>query len=487
MTPTSIALNRFGLGARPDDRVGADPRGWLADQLRRYVPRPSTLASSVSTREAAAIVAEFKDDRTAIRKEMKRNGRSIRNRGESMSDGDGNDAGAMRGKGGGGKAGNPFSARRREYGQDMRSVYGASVGARVNTALATDTPFVERLVYFWSNHFALSAKKPDVRMLAGGYEVEAIRPHVMGNFRDLLQAADHHPAMLIYLDQARSAGPDSALAKRRRAGLNENLAREIMELHTLGARTGYTQADVTEFARALTGWTSPELIGRAGEGTPGEAAFLADWHQPGARTIMGKTYPAGGAEQSRAVMDDLARNPATARHIATKLTRHFAGSPEPAAMIDRLATAFTRSNGDLPSVYRALIESPEAWVERPVRFRTPWDWAIATMRAGGPRALDAEAALGLFTQLGQPVWQPSQPSGWDDDDGTWAAADGLIRRVEAAERMASARTDPVDARKLAETLWPGAVTPSTAQVLQRAESPAQALALLFVAPEMMRR
>ncbi len=460
MTPATIATNRFGLGARPGDSVGADPRGWLAGQLTRDPLRPA----ASPTRAAAAAMATYRDAIRDIRRAARKQGQDPKT-----------------------------APGQREvhdtYIHTIRELYVTGVGARLNAALATDTPFVERLVVFWSNHFTVAARKPDVRGLAWGFEAEAIRPHVLGRFRDLLRAAEQHPAMLIYLDAVNSIGPDSPAARNgtRARGLNENLAREILELHTLGVRTGYSQADVTEFARALTGWTAPRIVANGGDGTPGAFGFAADRHQPGDRTIMGRTYHDDGRAQGEAVLDMLAAHPATARHLATKLTRHFAGAPEPPAMVDRLAAAYLGSDGDLPAVYRALIASPEAWVGRPVRFRTPWDWAVAVLRASGVRTLEPAAAVAMFNQLGQPTWLAVQPSGWDDDDATWAAPDALMRRVEEAERLSTRLARPVDARALAAQLFPGAVSPATADALARADSPGQALALLACSPEMMRR
>src|SRR5689334_19955112 len=227
-------------------------------------------------------------------------------------------------------------------------------GARLDAALTANAPFVERLVHFWANHFAVSVDKLPVIGLAGLLEFEAIRPNVLGKFSDILLAVEQHPAMLLYLDQAQSIGPDSragqfiAARGKQKRGLNENLAREILELHTLGVRTGYTQADVTEFARALTGWTVNGL-GRGpmqrmlGGGAPGLFTFAKLIHEPGSRQIFGRTYRQDGQAQARAILMDLAVHPATAKHISTKLARHFAGDDPPSAMVDRLTQAYLRS------------------------------------------------------------------------------------------------------------------------------------------------
>lgn len=463
VSDASIALNRFGLGARPADKV-SDPRGWLAAQLTGYAPRPAALASLAASPAIIADIAVYQAEGRAAR-QAKAEGAMPAGKMVAPSD-------------------------RRAARLTLRGHYGDAVDARIVAALDTPTPFAERLVHFWANHLAVSAVKVAVTPLTGAYEAEAIRPHVMGRFADLLRAAVRHPAMLLYLDQAPSTGPNSRLAQRaaaspRRRGLNENLAREILELHTLGAPAAYTQADVTELARALTGWTVAGLGRGRGNDVAGYR-FAPAMHEPGARTILGRSYAEAGEEQGLAVLDALARHPATARHLATKLARHFAGDVPPPAMVARLEQAFVRSDGDLPTVYRALIASPEAWVAQPVKFRTPWEWSLAALRATGARTIAEGSGVGLLAQLGQPVWKPGQPNGYDDVAASWAGSDAVMRRVEAAERLAQ-RSPAVDARALAAAMFPGALSPPTAEALRRADSPGQALALLLVAPEMMRR
>ena len=380
------------------------------------------------------------------------------------------------------------------------------VGARTNAALVTPAPFVERMVHFWANHFAVSADKLTTIGIAGLLEFEAIRPHVLGRFEDMLFAVEQHPAMLLYLDQAQSIGPGSEEAQLgqrfarfrpqqqvQRRGINENLAREILELHTIGVDGGYTQADVTEFARALTGWTvngmarGPVQRFIGVDGTPGDFVFAARVHEPGARTILGRSYRQEGQAQAASVLRDLAADPRTARHLAIKLARHFAGDAPPVPMVRRLEQAYLRSNGDLPTLYRVIIDSPEAWAETSPKFRTPWDWSIAALRAVGTRELPPMATAGLLTQLGQPVWRPGSPAGYDDVAASWTGPDALMRRVEAAERIAARTGEQVDARLLAPRLLPGTLSPATAQSIARAESPVQGLALLLVAPEFLRR
>ena len=243
----------------------------------------------------------------------------------------------------------------------------------------------------------------------------------------------------------------------------------------------------------MTGWTvagigrGPGARAAGTDGIPGDFVFAAPIHEPGDRTIMGKTYPAGGVEQAQAVLDDVAASVATATHIATKLARHFAGDNPPPAMVARLRQAFLTSGGDLPTVYRAIIASPEAWVAGSPKFRTPWEWSIASYRALGAKDVQPAVIVGLLNQLGQPTWKPGQPVGWDDVAGSWAGPDAVMRRVEAAERFAAKAPAQTDARALGGKLFPAALSTTTQESLTRAESPAQALALLLVSPEMMRR
>jgi len=482
MLPTAIALNRFGLGARLSQPAPADPKAWLRAQLGSFEPRPQALAA-VPPRgrvvdQLADYMAEAKAERQVKRQPLQQ--------AAAMTTGD------M--KGGDGL---PDSAKK-FLRQSIRDDYLLMIGARMSSALTSGTPFIERLVHFWANHFAISADKLPVIGLAGLLEFEAIRPHVLGRFSDMLLAVEQHPAMLIYLDQAQSIGPNSPAGQRiaarggQKRGLNENLAREIMELHTLGVRTGYTQADVTEFARALTGWTvsgiargpAARLLGRA---PPGEFEFAEMLHEPGERVIVGKRYGQDGEAQGRAVLMDLAASPATARHIATKLTRHFAGDDPPPAMVDRLTQAYLRSSGDLPTVYRAIIDSPEAWATKAVKFKTPWEWSVSALRAVGQQQAEPQMAAALLNQLGQPTWRPGSPAGFDDIAASWAAPEALMLRVEAAQRIADRAGSSIDARALAEKLFPGSLSEATRTSIARAESPAEGLALLLVSPEFVRR
>ncbi|WP_342250586.1 DUF1800 domain-containing protein [Sphingomonas sp. OTU376] len=511
MSDASIARNRFGLGARPGEDVGSDPGKWLAGQIAAFDPRPQAIAAQASSAQVASELADFYERQRLLRLENPKprpaaaapakpaGAQPAMAEGMAMQDMQAA-APAMQG----GPAAKPVyqgedaaMIARREARRVQQQAYVGMVSARALTAITSPTPFAERLVHFWANHFAVSADKLELVGLSGTMEFEAIRPHVMGKFGDMLNAVERHPAMLLYLDQAVSVGPNSAVAQRqrgRRSGLNENLAREIMELHTLGVRSVYTQADVTEFARAMTGFTVAG-IGRgpgaryvgAVDGQPGSFLFADRMHEPGTRTILGRQWSAQGEEQASEVLDYLATHPATAKHIATKLARHFASDDPPAPLVARLQKAFLSSGGDLPTVYRALIASPECWSPTPAKFKSPWEWSISAMRALGTQQVQPQAVNGLMGQLGQPTWKPGSPAGWDDVAGAWAGPDAVMRRVEAAERMAARAKDTIDARARAAELFPGTLTPSTTQSIARAESPGQGLALMLVSPEFMRR
>lgn len=468
MSTLAIALNRFGYGGRPGEAAPADPRGWLAGQLAGFSAVPAAVKALPTCVEIATSLADYLEEIRTMKT-----------------------AGVAPGA-------DANKALRSLVRKGAREQHIAQVGARIHIAVGSDTPFAERLVHFWANHFAVSAQKLTTIGMAGMLEFEAIRPHLMGSFTDMLIAVEQHPAMLLYLDQAQSIGPDSVIGQRtagrgKARGLNENLAREIFELHTLGVRTGYYQSDVTEFARALTGWSvagigrgpGARLLDRGG--SPGDFVFADAIHQPGERNIMGKRYREDGGQQARAVLSDLARHPATATHIATKLARHFAGDVPPPALVDRLAKAFVTTGGDLPSLYSMLISAPEIWATPFAKFKSPWEWSVSAMRVVGGTLAPDPMLVGIMTQLGQAVWRPNSPAGYDDIAQSWAGADALVHRVEVAERMAIKVASAVDARALAPKLMPDVLSPATAQAIARADSAAQGLALMLVSPEFMRR
>ncbi|HJP98303.1 MAG TPA: DUF1800 family protein, partial [Rhodanobacteraceae bacterium] len=275
------------------------------------------------------------------------------------------------------------------------------------------------------------------------------------------------------------------MAEGRAGGLNENLGREALELHTVGVDAGYTQTDVTEFSRALTGWSTPGPREFANGGQP-QSAFLfrANAHEPGVRRVMGRTFAAGGFEQGKSILGFLARQPATARHLAGKLARHFVSDDPPQSLVDRLARSYLDHDTDLAAVYRTLIASPEAWEADARKFRTPQDFVIASLRAGQIDLGDRpQAVLALLMNMGEPAFDPRSPAGFSDNDANWIDADGLWKRVQAAEAFA-ARVAPSAAQPLAfaqDILGP-LLDEDTAQAIRRAESARQAHATLFACP-----
>ena len=348
---------------------------------------------------------------------------------------------------------------------------------------------------FWSNHFAVSIDKGPARLYAAPMEREAIRPQVLGSFSDLVLAVETHPAMLRYLDNVASVGADSMLVERqsrrarrqgndkppRKLGLNENLAREIMELHTLGAEGGYSQADVVEFARALTGWGVPTP--RQMDTARSAFVFRDDAHEPGTRRVLGKTYAQHGQDQARAILHDLALHPATAQHLSLKLARHFVADAPPEALVQRLAKAYLTGGGDLRGWYAALIDDDAAWSEDARKFKTPDDFVVSSMRGGGFGFKRPQELESLLRELGQPVFTPRSPAGFPDTISDWAAGDALRKRLQVAgtfgDRVAGARTPLQLAQDLLGT---DAVSADFASALRRAGSPQEGYAILFASP-----
>jgi uncharacterized protein (DUF1800 family) len=355
--------------------------------------------------------------------------------------------------------------------------------ARIDAALGAELGFVERLVWFWSNHFCVSADKGPIRALAGAYEREAIRAHVLGKFSDMLMAVESHPAMLVYLDNARSIGPDSIAGRNRGQGLNENLAREILELHTLGVRTVYTQADVTNFANVITGWTV--VPPRQDPVRGGEFTFNDRMHQPGPQTVVGKTYAQNGVDQGRIVLADLARHPATAKHIATKLAHAFVSDQPPPALIDQLAKRFQDTDGNLKEVSRALLQAPEAWALGRDKLKPPSEWIISALRATGVTPPDIRPVMQAQNTLGQPLWRPPAPKGFSDDSAAWI--DGLAQRLDVANQLANRVASLVEPDAAIDSALGPLASLETRQSIARAASRPQALALLLMSPEFQRR
>jgi uncharacterized protein (DUF1800 family) len=487
----AIAVRRFGLGPRPGDpaRIAADPRGYVLAALQRKdgarITDDALEAGDKTLSSLRAVQKAQKEQRAARAAPL-----------PAMTADDPTEAdkaGASLSAAKQGSAGNVAMAK---PGVVARDTFREEAGARLARATTTDQPFLERLVMFWSSHFAVSvAKGPALRALAGAFEREAIRPLVLGRFADMLKAAEQHPAMLIYLDNAQSIGPNSRAGQNRGRGLNENLAREILELHTLGVGGGYSQADVTSFARILTGWTVANeamaatlAMQRQGGVVPGGFVFTPNRHEPGAQTVLGKRYEDRGRETGEAVLADLARHPATARHLATRFAAHFVSQSPPPALVARLAQAFTRTDGDLSALARTLAEAPEAWEAPPRKVVPPYDFMVSLSRAF---ALEEKQRLPMVLRLsaaiGQPLWAPPSPKGWPDDDDAWMGPSAVRERLRIAERVARQIDRGLDPRAAAADLLGDAMSEHTRLAIARAEAREQGLELLIMSPEFLRR
>jgi uncharacterized protein (DUF1800 family) len=446
------ALNRFGLGARVGERgrIG-DPRGWLRAQLQGAPPELPAPASAVPADITAAL--RTVGMRAAFSEEERQ------------------------------------QARRR-----LLRIAGDESRAALAQRVASERPFVERLVAFWSNHLCVSAgAKRLVAPLAGGYERQVVRPHVLGRFEDMVLASARHPAMLFYLDNHQSIGPASPAggrsARGARRGLNENYARELLELHTLGVDGGYAQADVVELARILTGWTVAGLYGpgarrAAGDDAPGPLrfAFRPAQHEPGPKTLLGRRYPEAGVDEGEQAIRALCRHPSTATFVATKLAAHFVADQPPPSAVERVARVFRESEGDLRAVSAALVELPEAWSEGARKFRTPQDWLVAALRALGVPGAGDNLPRAL-RQLRHPLWSPPAPKGFGDAMQDWADPDALLNRAELARtfgrRIGGGHPDP---RALLDVVDVPPTGPLRTMLSDSRIAPGERIALALAAP-----
>jgi uncharacterized protein (DUF1800 family) len=487
-----IGLQRFGLGARPGqprDQRDAARENMLAEVARGVVAQPLNPPFSGAAEIGGALFA-FED-----KERMEREAKRLAGQAQAMQV-----AAAPSNLQAAPNPQAPAAAQapaapQNQMAQPARppnepplpfKTYRDEVVARVQLALDAESGFAERLVQFWSNHFCIAATKSNIgRSMAGAYEREAIRPHVFGRFEEMLVAAESHPAMLDFLDNRLSVGPGSPTGKRRGRGLNENQAREILELHTLGVHGGYSQADVTNLARIITGWT---MVGReAVLGFPGSFAFNIGLHEPGTQPLLGKDYAQAGKAQGLAALTDLAHHPATADFIALKLARHFVADEPPPALVASLSEVFRRTQGDLAAVSRALLESNAAWNAEPTKIRSPQEFLIASYRALSRKA-DPGQILGPLGVMGQPFWQPSGPNGYPDTNAAWASAEGIKTRIDVAAGWGRQAAGSVpDPRALTEDILGPLASPETRQTVARAESKPQALALLLMSPEFQRR
>jgi uncharacterized protein (DUF1800 family) len=436
---TAHALVRFGLGSTGPEPPKGDPAAWLLNQLRQPDdpwPPPSSpdtftpAAPAPSTAEGLAMVRADRDDKPA-----------------------------------------PGESRARALYRDQ----GLAAMAR---AVATRTPFRERLVWFWTNHFTVSLRRGQCAALAGAFVQEAIRPHVTGKFQDMVLAVARHPAMLLYLDNAGSVGPDSMQGQKSHRGLNENLARECMELHTVSPASGYTQEDVTAFARILTGW-SVEV-----KNDPQGFVFRPKVHEPGEQTLMGHSFP-DGEDGGIEALKFLANHPAAHRFIATKLVRHFVADDPPPAAVRRIEGILRDTNGDLAAASAGLVNLHEAWTPG-TKFRTPLDLVVASFRLLQIPPEPGPPYLGILSGLGQPLWTAPAPDGWPDTAAFWTGPEAMMRRIDWAFGV-SQRIGDRDPMVLADASLGALYRPATHEAMARAGSRREAMTLLLTSPEFQRR
>ena len=444
-----IAANRFGLGPRPGELadIAGDPRGWIASQISIVNTVPAELRAFPPSEE---IIQGIHEARIMGPEKLK-----------NMA------------------------------GQGYRKILLPEIVARTQAHIRSDQPFRERMVLFWANHFTVSTTKRIIGPSIGAYEREAIRPHVFGRFEDMLLATAHHPTMLSYLDNNISFGPKSQVGTRRGRGLNENLAREILELHTLGVNGGYTQTDVTEFAKILTGWThggtrNKRSIERLGP-VHGRFEFRQIFHEPGPKTLLGRRYAEAGEKEGVDALKDLARDPATARFVADKLARHFIADDPPKAAIKALEDAFRRSGGQLGTVSRTLIGLDAVWREPLAKVKTPYELVVSTLRAVDFDDIKQRALRGTFVEMGQRPFSAPSPAGWPDRAKDWMSPEALMRRVEWLRALAARLPRSLSPEAVAaQTIGP-VMSARTGEMIAAAPSGEEALALLFASPEFQRR
>jgi len=506
----ALALHRFGLGPKAGliDAIASDPRGALLAELDKPGVGLVFDANLMTASKSSMTAFMYRQEQMAMRIAKQNEKNEMANaataageppaavmvkadaKADAKSDAKPNDAGPSDSKSDP-KSKDPKTAeaktddkvdpKKPQEPNVQQRIFRNEARAHFVAASSAEIGFVERLVWFWSNHFCVSADV--VPYMAGGYEREAIRPHVLGRFADMLVAAEGHPAMLIYLDNFRSVGPKSVAGLIGKVGLNENFAREILELHTLGVRTGYTQDDIIAFAKVLTGWTILPAATNPDHGS--EFVFNPRLHEPGPQTIMGKVYAEVGVNQGRAVFADLARHPATATHVATKLARHFVADDPPATLIKTLEQRFRDSDGDLKEIAKALVGASETWEAPPTKFKRPNEWLTAMRRAMPDIPGNVVQGLQARARLGEPLWRPPQPEGFSDTQGPWV--DGLAQRLDIAEIVASKVEATVDPKDLLEITLGPLASADTRRAVARADSRQQAIALALMAPEFHRR
>ena len=443
------AFIRFGLGAGANDKPDSDPRGALKAQLQG--PDPGQAAGAFERLPTGL------DGMDAVKADELAREAFVR-------------------------AGKP-AGQKPAY--QSRTMYLADCNAQMGWATATNASFRERLVWFYANHFSVSIYQGQTASLMGPFIREAIRPFVNGNFTNMVLAAESHPAMLRYLDNEHSMGPNSVAGLKTGKGLNENLGRECMELHTVGLGAGYTQTDVTNMAKILTGWS--DASSKEG-GMPTGFKYRPEMHEPGAQTVMGHRFD-GGEQAGINALVFLSRYHTTYQMLAKKLVTHFVSDNPAPDDVARVATAMMDTEGDLAAAAAAVVDLDSAW--QPLgKLKTPQEFIISTLRAAPPADGKPVEYAGIASALGQPFWGAPLPNGWSDQAANWDGGDAILTRVDWAYTYAG-RVDHgangPQPQQVADSALGDLLRPATASAIANAGSRREALTLLFAAPEFQRR
>lgn len=447
-TKLYTALNRFGYGAdsTTPSIKDIDPKSWLIAQLKPYPKLDNPWTSKLAV-EQHYRYAQFK-------KAKKKNQMS------QMDD-------------------MAKTVSRKDIADRAKSLVNDSIKHNIETT----APFQARLLDFFSNHFSVSYSNLPMIALAPTLEHEAIGPHLVGQFEDMLIAVEQHPAMLVYLNNEYSVGPNSRFVRKRKKqhrGLNENLAREILELHTLGVNAGYTQNDVTELAKGITGWTVSSIK----RGEDAGFTFRQATHEPGKRMILNKTYAQSGIDQGTSILTDLARHPKTADHVCSKLAQHFIADVPPENVVTAMRAKWVESNGNLKQILITMLEHQESWSEQQVKLKSPRDLVISACRACNVRKIRPDAFRTLMV-LGQTPFGAGSPAGFADNQQAWSGPRSMMSRIEWAEHFSGAvKANPQD---IASNALGPTLRPQTLEQMHRAESKRQALAIMLMSPEFQMR
>ncbi len=446
----SIAVNRFGYGARGDElaHAKADPKKWLSSQLQTI----EFSDNQPSSDDVFVAHAKFQKQKKLMKQQQKQ------------------------------AQGSQAQDKNKMIKSAARKTYMKMSAASLKQAITSKHSVSWRLLDFFSNHFSVSTSGRLMVGLSPTLEREAIAPNLLGNFGEMLLAVEQHPAMLIYLNNEKSFGANSRMSKKRKVGLNENLAREIMELHTLGVNGGYSQTDVIELAKGITGWSVKNTKKEHGTGF----VFRTYGHEPGARILLGKKYAQRGIMQGQQMLRDLAMHPSTAKYVCTKIAHHFVSENPAQSLIEKMQKTWLNNQGNIKQVMLTLFDAEEAWLESPQKFKTPREFVISSYRAIAPNRINDRTLFNSLTNLGQMPFNAGSPAGFSDEESDWLGASALMARVEWSS-LVSAQVKRINAEQVMATALGSSISQNTYQMVMRAESRQQASTLLLMSPEFQRR